>query len=116
MKKLWVLVMAAALLLSVGAFAQSTDKSDQKKDQANTSAFDKGAQPAQGKIDINSASKEELTALKGVGDKTAMEIISHRPYKAKNDLVKEKIVTPKVYAQIKDHIVAHRTEAASEQK
>ena len=114
MKKLWVLVMAAALLLSLGAFAQSSEKSDQKADQASPSAFDKGAEPAAGKIDINNASKDELTTLKGVGDATAMKIIAQRPYRAKSDLVKKKIITQTVYDQIRDHIVAHRTEAASE--
>src|SRR5262245_32014943 len=59
------------------------------------------------KLDINSATKEELSALPGVGDATAQKIIDGRPYNAKNDLVSKKIVTQSEYDKIKDQIIAH---------
>ncbi len=113
MKKLWVIVIATALALSLSMLAQDskTKDKDQKQDQAASTAFDKGVEPVAGKIDINSASKDDLMKLKGVGDATADKIIAGRPYRAKNELVRKKIVTQPVYDRIKDHIVAHRTEA-----
>jgi DNA uptake protein ComE-like DNA-binding protein len=113
MKRLGILLIAALLVLSLSIAAQ-TDKTKAKKDQASSAAFDKGAEQAAGKIDVNSASKEQLVTLKGVGDATADKIIAGRPYHAKNDLVRKKIVPASVYSQIKDHIVAHQTEAATE--
>jgi competence protein ComEA len=116
MKRLGVLLLTALLGLSLGVFAQtsSTDKDKSKEQATNSASFDKGADQAAGKIDINSASKEQLVTLKGVGDATADKIIAGRPYQAKNDLVKKKIVPASVYSQIKEHIVAHQTQAATE--
>ncbi len=57
-------------------------------------------------LDLNSASKEDLLALKGVGEKRAADIIKGRPYKGKDELVQKKIVPPAVYAEIKDKIIA----------
>ncbi len=34
------------------------------------------------KVNLNTATKEELKSLNGIGDKLAAEIINHRPYKS----------------------------------
>jgi DNA uptake protein ComE-like DNA-binding protein len=57
-------------------------------------------------IDINSAPKTDLEALKGVGPARADAIIKGRPYKGKDELVQKKIVPQNVYNDIKDKIVA----------
>ena len=57
-------------------------------------------------LDINSATKDELKALKGVGDVRAEAIIKGRPYKGKDELVQKNIVPQGVYNDIKDQIIA----------
>ena len=57
-------------------------------------------------VNVNTATKEELMTLKGIGDVTAKKIIKSRPYSGKDDLVKKKVITDKVYADIKDLIIA----------
>lgn len=57
-------------------------------------------------LDINTATKTQLQALKGVGDKRADDIIKGRPYKGKDDLVAKKILSQSVYDGIKDKIIA----------
>jgi len=65
------------------------------------------------KIDINSASKEDLMSLPGVGDATADKIIAGRPWKSKSELTKKKVVGSKEYDKIKNHIIAHQETPAA---
>jgi competence protein ComEA len=57
-------------------------------------------------IDINTASEQELEKLPGVGPARAKQIVKGRPFRAKNDLVDQRILPPNVYDQVKDRIVA----------
>jgi len=59
-------------------------------------------------IDINSASEDSLRSLPGIGPARAHAIASGRPYKGKDDLVKNNIVPKNVYDGIKDRIVARQ--------
>lgn len=57
-------------------------------------------------VDLNSATKQQLMALTGIGDKISDKIIAGRPYKGKDDLVAKKILTRAAYEKIKDRIIA----------
>ena len=57
-------------------------------------------------LDINTASPEQLQALKGVGDVRAKAIVAGRPYKGKDELWQKKIIPKGVYNAIKDLIIA----------
>lgn len=59
-------------------------------------------------ININSASLQALAdSLPGVGPATAQKIVSGRPYGAIEELLGKKIVTEKVFGQIKDKITVY---------
>jgi len=61
-----------------------------------------------GLVDVNVASVEELMRVPGMTKVWAARIVRFRPYRSKLDLLNEGVVTPEVYAHIRDGIVAHR--------
>jgi competence protein ComEA len=60
-------------------------------------------------IDINSATKDELDALPGIGSARADAIIKGRPYKGKDELLRKKVIPSNAYNGIKDRIIAHQS-------
>ena len=89
--------------------AQTSAKHSRSKQKKENS--DKAA--AQGQVDVNSASKEELEALPGIGPALADKIVQNRPYKAKRELVSRKVIPESTYKKVKDQLVAHRTSEQS---
>ncbi len=65
------------------------------------------------RIDINTATREELMKLPGVTDPIADKIVAGRPYKSKSELGTRKIVGPKTYAKIRTLIVAKQMAGAA---
>lgn len=59
-------------------------------------------------LDLNSATKEQLDALPGVGQAYSQKIISNRPYREKTDLLRKKVVPEATYKQIENTIVARQ--------
>ena len=104
------LSLASSLLFCGGAFAQSPSADSMSKSGAamtkSGTATTKPATPKVDLLDINSAGKPDLVALKGIGDKRADDIIKGRPYKGKDELVQKKIIPKGVYDGIKDKIIA----------
>jgi competence protein ComEA len=79
-----------------------------KKDAAPAAKKDAAPAAKVELIDINRASAKDLDALPGIGEARSKAIIAGRPYKAKDELTKRKIIPQNVYDAIKDKIIAHQ--------
>jgi competence protein ComEA len=102
MTYLIALLVALAFALGAGTtLASAQPPKDPAKPQPK-------APPAAKKepLDINSASADELKAVKGIGEADAKKIVENRPYKTKDELVEKKVVSKATYDKIKDQIVA----------
>lgn len=64
------------------------------------------ARHARPKLDLNSATKDELMKLPGIGDATADKIIEARPFKSKSELVSKGLVTKAEYAKVSARLIA----------
>jgi competence protein ComEA len=65
----------------------------------------KKAQSPQGLLDPNTASKEALESIKGIGPALAERIIAGRPYRTADDLLKVKGIGPKKLEDIRPYFV-----------
>ena len=77
-----------------------------------TAAFAQGGRPAPPPapastlIDINSASRDDLMTLDGIGEVRADAIIRARPFKTKTDLVERRLIPEALYEKIADKVMA----------
>jgi len=94
------LVCAMSLMANM-AFAQAASPSPTPSKKSSTKTTK--AKP----VDINSANKEQLMEVPGIGDATAQKIVDGRPYASKKDLVTKGILTQAQYDKMKDMLVAH---------
>jgi DNA uptake protein ComE-like DNA-binding protein len=130
MKRFTTMVALVTVLSTLTAFASHATTAPKAKPQVQASAASAPAPASEAKpaakhaiakkpmaaakemLDINSASKEELMKLPGVGDAIADKIVAGRPFKSKYELLQKGLVNKTTYAKIRPMVVAKQAAAA----
>jgi DNA uptake protein ComE-like DNA-binding protein len=98
-----------ALAVCIGT-AQAATPSAAPTPSSSAASTGKKAHPPAAKqpapIDINSANRDQLKTLPGIGDVEADRIISGRPYHSKADLAERGVIPTGVYVSLKGRIIA----------
>ena len=127
-----ITLIAAALLMSANQSFAADNKTEAATTPKATTTTPKAAAASKAKasapsakpkqdaasanvklVDINSAGKDELKTLPGIGDREAAKIIAGRPYLSKAFLLTQKIITEADYQRLKKLIIAKQNNPTS---
>jgi len=100
--KFRTLAVLLALFLLAGISVAQSGSSGKPASSTSSMASSQGSDL----VDINSATKAQLSALPGIGDKYSDKIIAGRPYANKSQLVSKKVLPEGVYSKISGMIIA----------
>lgn len=108
---LWVL--AFGLVVPFVAFANQTPQSTMPPAAHARHAGKAHSAP---RINLNTATKEELMTLPGMNDETADKVIAGRPFKSRNELVQKNIITKDQFKKLSTMITTGHMKASSIKK
>ena len=73
---------------------------------ATQSATKPASKPKAMLVDLNTATREQLVAVAGIGDTYADAIIKARPFKSRSELLSKKVIPAAAYKKVRAHVTA----------
>lgn len=90
--------------LENGIFQENKRTLDYTQPTTDLPSTETSYENSQGKININTATNEELDTLPSIGKTTAEKIVKGRPYRSPSELLQKNVVNASSFQQIKDLI------------
>jgi DNA uptake protein ComE-like DNA-binding protein len=116
--RLFIPIFVASVLLFTSSCTNATPDQIRQKTAEETAAIKRDSKAvAEGvkdglsnkrSVDLNKASKNDLTSLPGITAQKADHIIAERPYANTHQLVSRRVLTEDEYAQVQDRVVVNR--------
>jgi len=103
------IVISLLFMSTLGFATDPKSKSAPPAKPAVEKPADKKADTKTALIDINTATKDELSSIPGIGEVYSQKIIDGRPYAKKDQLKSKKIIPNALYEKIKDSIIAKQS-------
>ena len=100
----------AALALPLVAFAEETKPA---ATPTTTEHHSSSTHHSASKVNLNSATMEQLAKLPGITEETAGKIIDARPFKATSELVSKSLVTQAEFDKLKGHVTVKSSTSKS---
>jgi len=113
----FLLPLGAVLMALAGCTNSSPDQIRQKTAEEtaavkrDTKAVAEGLKDglsSKRSIDLNKASKQDLSSLPGISAQKADRIIAERPYANTHQLVSRHVLSDEEYAQVQDRVVVNQ--------
>jgi len=101
-----ILLAYATIVLVAGCLSSAACADSGQNQITNNRAQQAAAAKVADLLDINTASREDLEKLPGIGPAYAQKIVRGRPYGRKDELVSRKIVPQGTYDKVRDKIIA----------
>jgi DNA uptake protein ComE-like DNA-binding protein len=86
------------------------DDSDENLEQARAEVEQESTEVAEV---LNTAKRDELLSVPGIGKATAKRIIRHRPYESEEEVLQEGVLPEKTLERVKEELVEKPDERAS---
>lgn len=112
--RIWAVVLGATLAFGTHSWAQQRVTNNENVTNKTTRASAASTRDGKArKVDLNTATREDLEALPGVGVATANAIIAARPFKSVNELKDVSGIGDARYDQIKPHVTVRSTKESA---
>jgi competence protein ComEA len=107
----WIAIASIGMVLGLSAdFAVAAETEKKSSAEKKPSSEAKKDSSKGTRLDLNTASLNDLKAIRGISEAQAKKIVEGRPYKRRNELLSKKIVDAETYEKLRERVYTKRAD------